>query len=210
MLESLIVVELSDSDTEELLRRADSGDDSAVGRLLIRHRGRLRQMVAVRMDPRLSRRVDPSDVVQEALLTASRKLDDYLRTRPVPFYPWLRQIAWEQLLQMHDHHLKAEKRSVRREATRLAMSDESVMHLADQLIARTVSPSKQVVKRESRRRVRDVLNRMRSADREVLVLRFLEQLSTREISAVLDISVGAVRTRQLRALERMKRLLTGH
>ena len=49
-------------------------------------------MVAVRLDRRLAARVDPSDVVQEALADAApRPLDDYLRDRPLPFYPWLRQ-----------------------------------------------------------------------------------------------------------------------
>ena len=61
-------------DTDELLRRVNAGDASAAGALLDRHRARLRQMVAVRIDPRLAARVDPSDVVQEALAEASRKL----------------------------------------------------------------------------------------------------------------------------------------
>ncbi len=58
--------------TDELLRRADAGDISAKGELLDRHRGRLRQMVSVRIDPRLAARVDPSDVVQETLAEASK------------------------------------------------------------------------------------------------------------------------------------------
>ena len=75
------------SDTDELLRQATLGDNDARQRLLDRHRGRLRQMVAVRVDRRLSARVDPSDVVQEALADASQHLDDYLRDRPLAFYP---------------------------------------------------------------------------------------------------------------------------
>ena len=81
-------------DTEELLRQAGQGDEPARQQLLVRHRDRLKRMVAVRLDPRLAVRVDPSDVVQEALLDAAQKLDGYLRDRPVPFYPWLRRLAW--------------------------------------------------------------------------------------------------------------------
>ena len=62
----------SDTDELELLRAAASGDDAAGQRLLARHRGRLRQMVAVYLDRRLAARVDPSDVVQEALADAAR------------------------------------------------------------------------------------------------------------------------------------------
>ena len=72
-------------DTEELLQRAGDGDPSARQQLLSRHRDRLRRMVAVRLDPRLAARVDPSDVVQEALMVADQKLGAYLKDRPVPF-----------------------------------------------------------------------------------------------------------------------------
>jgi RNA polymerase sigma-70 factor (ECF subfamily) len=44
-------------------------------------------------------------------------------------------------------------------------------------------------------------------DREVLVLRHLEQLSTPEIAAILGISEGAFYTRHVRALERLRALL---
>ena len=61
--------------------------------LLRRHRRRLSRMVAVRFDPRLAARVDPSDVVQETLAEAAAGLDRYLRERPLPFYPRLRLFA---------------------------------------------------------------------------------------------------------------------
>ena len=71
-------------ETEELLERATRGDQQAIEQLLTRYRPRLRQMVMVRMDPRLKSRIDPSDVVQEALMDASRMLPEYLRDRPLP------------------------------------------------------------------------------------------------------------------------------
>ena len=85
-------------DTDLLLDRAAAGDGRARQELLARHRKRLRRMVALRLDRRLAARVDPSDVVQEALADAARKLDGYLRDRPLPFYPWLRQLAGERLV----------------------------------------------------------------------------------------------------------------
>ena len=76
-----------DPDTEQLLERAGRGESGACQQLLTRHRDRLRQMIAVRLDRRLAARVDPSDVVQEALADAVRKLAGYLEQRPLPFYP---------------------------------------------------------------------------------------------------------------------------
>jgi len=84
---------LEDPETEELLRKA-GGRGPELELHLERHRKRLRRMVAVRLESRLATLVDPSDVVQEALADASRKLDAFLRDRPLPFYPWLRRLAW--------------------------------------------------------------------------------------------------------------------
>ena len=67
-----------DRETQDLIRRAGGGEQAATERLFARHRDRLRQMVAVRMDSRLVSRIDPSDVVQETLAEAFRKLPEYL------------------------------------------------------------------------------------------------------------------------------------
>ena len=106
---------VSKPDTEDLLVQASAGDGVARDRLLARHRIRLRNMIAWRLDRRLAARVDPSDVVQEVLVEADGKLDRYLRDRPIPFYPWLRELACERLLTLHRRHVQAAKRSVRRE-----------------------------------------------------------------------------------------------
>jgi RNA polymerase sigma-70 factor (ECF subfamily) len=165
-------------------------------------------MVALRLDRRLAARVDPSDVVQDVLLDAAQGLDDYLRERPVPFYPWLRQLAWDRLIDLHRRHLHSQKRSVKREQPLAAhLSDESAMQLADRVLAGQSSPSDRAIRRELRQRLRAALDQLAEADREVLVLRHLEQLSTRETAAVLGIREGAVKTRHLRALERLRALL---
>src|SRR5438552_6470684 len=96
-----------EDDTEQLLQRASTGDQAAREALLVRYRHRLRQMIAVRMDRRLTARIDPSDVVQEALTEACFKLPAYLAERPLPVYPWLRQLAWERLIDLHRRHLYA-------------------------------------------------------------------------------------------------------
>ena len=194
--------------TEVLLARAGSGDDAARQQLFAQHRERLRRMVAVRLDRRVAVRIDPSDVVQEALLEASQKMSEYLRKRPIPFYPWLRQLAWERLVKLHQQHLQAQKRSVtREEAQPIYLPDESVITLAHRIAAPGVSPSKHAVREEVRLRVQSGLAQLSERDREVLVLRYLEQLDTNEIAAVLGITPGAVKLRHLRALERLRAFL---
>jgi len=193
-------------DTEELLRRAGQGDPSAANDLFQRHRRRLRRMVGVRMDRRLAARVDPSDVVQEALADAARRLPAYLRDRPLPFFPWLRRLAWDRLAALHRTHVRAARRSVTREEPP-ALPDESALELADRLLARTGGPSAGPQREERRALVREALGRLPERDREVLVLRQLEGLSVAEVAVVLGIGEKAVYARQLKALERLGALL---
>jgi RNA polymerase sigma-70 factor (ECF subfamily) len=195
-------------DSEELLRRVAGGDEEARGCLLERHRPRLRQMVELRLDRRLRARLDASDVVQEALAEADRRLPEYARKPPLPFYPWLRRLAWERLVQVHRRHVRAQRRSVRREEPAgLPLPDESAACLAERLAAGGSSPSGRVRHGEERQRLREALARLGDLDREVLVLRYLEDLSTQEIAAVLGLTQPAVKMRQLRALRRLRDLL---
>jgi RNA polymerase sigma-70 factor (ECF subfamily) len=193
-------------DTRDLLDRTARGDAAARHDLLGRHRDRLRRMVAVRLDPRLAPRVDPSDIVQEALADAAGRLDDYLREPPLPFYPWLRQFAWERLVKAHRRHIHSRRRSVAREEP-MPLPDESVQQLARRLLAGDTSPSRRLIRDERRAELRAALSELDPRDREILVLRQLEQMETAEVAAVLGLSEGAVRTRQYRALLKLRALL---
>jgi len=195
-------------DTEQLLEDASRGDSQARHALLVRHRDRLLRMISVRMDRRLSARIDPADVLQEAMADAWRRLPEYLEKRPVAFYPWLRRIAWERLAKLHRFHLEAKKRSVRREMI-LPLPSQSSATLADRLVSPGTSPSQKAESRENRERVRAALAELPERDREVLVLLYLERLSVAEAAAVLEVTDGAVKMRHVRALKRLRPLLAG-
>jgi RNA polymerase sigma-70 factor (ECF subfamily) len=195
-------------DTEQLLKRVADGDRAARALLLDRHRMRLRRMIALRLDRRLWARVDPSDVLQETLAQADQKLSDFARRPPLPFYPWLRRLAWERLVQVHRQHIHVQMRSVNREAgPGPPLPDESALELAGRLAARGSSPSARLRHQELCARLNWALAQVTDADREVLVLRFLEDLSTKEIAAVLRVTEAVVKMRQLRALRRLRGLL---
>jgi RNA polymerase sigma-70 factor (ECF subfamily) len=194
-------------DTEQLLDRVAQGDSTAAATLLTRHQKRLRRMVHVRIDPRLAARLDPSDIVQDALAEANRRLPAYAVERPIPFYPWLRRIAWERLLQMHRRHIEAKRRTVVR-ADVLPLSGDSEMLLAERLAAAEASsPSDRLVRREIQERVRQAIGQLPAGDREVIVLKHLEELTFQEAAAALEVSSAAIYSRYYRAIQRLHRLL---
>jgi RNA polymerase sigma-70 factor (ECF subfamily) len=163
-------------------------------------------MVAARMDDRVAARVDPSDVVQEALVIANQRLSEYLMQVDSPFYPWLRQIGWERLKGVHRQHIHADKRTVCREVS-MQLSEASVVQLAQQVAGDAASPSGHVARRELRNRIRAILEELPQLDREILVLKHLEELSNSECAAVLDVTVMVVKKRYLRALTRVRKLM---
>jgi RNA polymerase sigma-70 factor (ECF subfamily) len=204
------MTEPHDQESQVLLRQAAAGDIQAADRLLDLHRNRLRAMIAMRLDRRLSARVDPSDVLQETMAEAHKKLPDYLRTQPIPFYPWLRRMAWEKIVHLHRQHLLAQARTVtREEGFDAPLPDESVLDLAERLVAKGSSAAQKMIQQELKASVQAALGQLDPRDREVLVLRFLEQLSIEEAAAVLEISQEAVKSRQRRALERFSALVEG-
>jgi RNA polymerase sigma-70 factor (ECF subfamily) len=199
----------SPPDTDQLVQLAAKGDAAAAERLLARHRTRLHRMVSSRLDRSLSARIDPSDVVQEAFAEAFQKLPEYLRTRPLSFYPWLRTIAWQRLVKLRRTHIGASRRSVRREQMpALPLAESSALMMADQFLAKGTDPGRRMVREELHMRVQSALKRMKTEDRELLSMRYLEQMSLKEISESLAISTAAAKMRQARALERLERLLS--
>jgi RNA polymerase sigma-70 factor, ECF subfamily len=199
--------EQSDDQPEPGLREAAAGDAVAWQTLIERHHARLRRMVGLRLDPRLRGRVDPSDVLQEAYLDASRQLPAYVESPPLPLFLWLRQLVGTRLAKAHRSHLGTAARDVRREAAPEPLPAVSSVVLAEQLVANGPRPSEAAARQELRDRLFTTLEQMDSLDREVLALRHFEQLTNGEAARTLGLTDGAASKRYIRALERLRDLL---
>jgi RNA polymerase sigma-70 factor (ECF subfamily) len=189
-----------------LLARAAAGDPSAVGRLLDRHRDQLRAFVAARLDPAVRARVDASDVVQDALADAARRLPDYLVRRPMPFHLWVLKSAYERTLQARRTH-RAGRRDVAREESPL---DASSLALAESLVAPGQTPSAAVQVREGAQRVCRALDDLSEDDREILVMRLVDRLPYEEVAVLFEIESQTARRRFGRALIRLRKALVAH
>jgi RNA polymerase sigma-70 factor (ECF subfamily) len=197
------------NETNRLLERAAGGDRRALETLLAQHRERLRRMIAVRLDPRLRQRIDPSDVIQETYMEASTRLESYLNAPTMPFFLWLRFLTGQKVVTLHRRHLGARMRDAgQEEAIHPGAGPEaSSAPLADLFLDQGSRPSEAAIRAETKERVRAALEKMAPIDREVLALRHFEQLSRAEIAGVLGVSEAAAGKRYLRALEKLKQIL---
>lgn len=189
---------------ESLLKRAQEGDKEAVEMLLSLYRDRLRQMVAMRIDPAIHPRVDASDVVQETLIEANRRMGEYLDRKPMPFELWLRKTAIERLIMERRKHVDAAGRSVTRE---IPLPENSSILLADRLFARDPTPSQNVNRRETARAIRRAMAKLPDQDREIILMRWVEGLKYSDIASVLGIEIDTARKRHGRVLIRLYRML---
>ncbi len=198
------------SDVEDLVKQAAAGDPGSWAELMKRYRSRLRRMVSFRLDPRLQGRVDPSDVVQDVCLEAWQHLGYYEKQPSIPFFLWLRAVAGHKLGDLHRHHLGARMRDARREVSlyRGSLPGATSAALAAQLLGQSTRPSEAAVRAERKLQLQTALNSMDPIDREVLALRHFEQLTVSETAKILDIKEKAAGMRYVRALRRLKEILT--
>jgi RNA polymerase sigma-70 factor (ECF subfamily) len=189
------LMENNSSETARLVELARAGDAAALNELFARYRDRLRRMVDLRLDRRLSARVDPSDVVQDGFVDAVSKLPEYLANPRCPLFLWLRLVVGERLLKVHRTHLGTQMRDAALEVSlyRDALPAASSAALAAQLLGKYTSPTQAAIRAERLLRVQEARN-------------FVE-LPRAEAPAALGIEEAAAAKRYVRALKKLKGIL---
>jgi len=192
-----------------LLIEAGRGDRDAVNRLLEAHRASLRQIVQMRLDRAIARRVDASDIVQDVLLEANDRLADYLANPRMPFHLWLRHMAKDRIIEMHRRHRGAKRRSLDREQSlgQPQYGDQSSLDLAARLVDHELTPAAENIRKELEQRFLTAVEQLEDDDRDIILMRHFEQLGNNEAAEALGLSPAAAGMRHLRALRKLRAIL---
>ena len=164
---------------QDILRRAQQGDSEAF-RLLVE----AYQTQVYRLALRMCGEAAADDVTQEAFLAAWRALPEFRGT--CRFSTWL--YDW-----------------LRREKRHRGMDDVTELELPDD----GPGPQDQAEQAEAQQAVRRALGQLSEEHRQVLLLRYMQELDYAEIAAALEISEGTVKSRISRAKMRLRELLDG-
>ena len=151
------------SETQRLLQAVRAGEPEALNRLFARHRDYLRKVIDMRLDARIRRRVDASDLVQETQIEAARRIEAYVNQPPMPFRLWLRKTARDRLNKARRRHVEAGRRSLDRELT---LPDHSSLQLASRCLGTASTPSLHARRHELAGRIRQSIATLPEADRE--------------------------------------------
>ena len=201
---------MTQSSQDSELASLIAGGEQALADAFSRYSERLEKMVRFRLDQRLWGRVDPADVLQEAYLEISRRLNEYLGDPVVPVFVWLRRMTEQMLVNLHRRHLGAQIRDASLEVSlqRGRGSIGTSFSLAARLVADLTSPSQAAMREEMLTELREAFDEMDPIDREVLALRHFEELGNNEVAEVLGLQKAAASNRYVRALSRLKSILS--
>ncbi|MBI1345201.1 sigma-70 family RNA polymerase sigma factor [bacterium] len=203
----------SDADVDpELLERLRAGNTQALAVLFEMYRPRLWRIINFRLDHRLAGRVDAEDVLQESYLNAAQRIQHVFTDSPDGVFVWLRLIVQQTLVQVHRRYFGAKSRDVLRERstthTTWGTRDSESFSISSHLLGHLTSPSQAALRQELSQQLQLALETMSDLDREVLILRHFEELTNQETARVLKISQQAASLRYVRALSRLKHVLT--
>ena len=132
---------------QQLLAEAQNGNAESLGTLLENYRAYLTVLAQRYLDPRLSGRLDPADVVQITFLEAQRDLASFRGHQIEELLGWLRNILRNNVSSAHQRHLFTQKRSAGREVSN--SPTDSRPAITDLAPSETTSPSQRLMRDEA-------------------------------------------------------------
>ena len=196
----MLLLHMESSEAERI--RIDG--EQALAHYFESYEPRLRKMIAIRLSPRISSRVDPDDILQDTYVEAAKRLGDYLADPSVPLFVWIRFLVGQRVLAAHRFHLQQKRNAVREAYQSTTQPEIQRLWLLNQIVGSDTTPSLVVARQEMQTSLRKLIDSLDPTDREILCLRHLEELSNEETAAELSITPAAASKRYTRALVKLR------
>ena len=171
---------------KRIIQRAKRGEASAFGLLYDRYQPQIYRFIFLKV----SRREEAEDLTHQVFLQALQHIGEY-EDVGFPFTSWLYRIARNEVI---DHY----------RTKRQAISLDDV---APEYFATLDRAMEDAERRMDVRRVTDALKQLKPEYQDVIIMRFIEDLSPKEIAVALQKSEGAVKLLQHRAVKQLQQLL---
>ena len=191
----------------DLIRKAHKREPGALDRLLESYRHYLKLLARTGIDASLQGKADPSDLVQETFLKAHQHFKQFRGRNEVELIAWLRSILARNLADLTRRYHRAESRRVGREHSLEQLLETSSQALDNLLADAVTSPSESAQRRELSVVLANALAELSDEQREVIVLRSLEERDWPEVARRMKRRTGAVRMLWVRALKRLRPLI---
>lgn len=171
-----------------------------LGTLVEAHWARLVQIIRRRMDSALGLRLDAEEIVNAAFLDARRRWAAFRIDRKVSPFVWLYRIVNDRLIEEWRTATR-QKRDMRQN---VPWPERPSVDLGLRLVAPDTSPTQAAVRNEEALLMKQALEQLREADREIIMLRGYDEMSFLEIGELLGVSDNTATVRYVRALRKLK------
>jgi RNA polymerase sigma-70 factor (ECF subfamily) len=194
------------SDQDKRIEAARSSDTNGRGDLLDSYRNYLRMLARTWLDSGLNGKVDQSDVVQETLLKALERFEQFQGTSEAELATWLRSILARHLADIGRRYHGA-SRQISRERSLEDVLGSTSMALGKIVANVDASPSEAASKREAAVVLADALADLPDDYRDVIMWISLEEQDWDTVAEKMGRSAGAVRMLWARALKQLRPLI---
>ena len=177
------------STEDKLVKKAKKGETEAFGKLYDKHFSSIYRFVFLQ----IRHKSDAEDITQQVFLSAWQSVGRYRTRKNIPFSSWLYKIAKNAVIDHHrtkkeyiDIEMVAEKAFADTPELGKAIDDSSIFYI-----------------------VKQSLNQLNNDEQGVLIMKFINELSNKEVGQILNKSEGAIRVIQHRALKKLKQHFNG-
>ena len=174
-------------DEQNLIARAKEGESEAFGSLYDYYMPRIYRFVLLKV----SHREEAEDLTHQTFLKAWERIEQYT-FQGYPFSSWLYRIARNTVI---DHHRKRKSIQV------------DIDYIPQELLASDDSPERDAESKIEWEKLLVTIKELKDIEQDVLIMRFVEEMTHREIADVVKKSEGAIKVIQHRALKKLKKII---
>jgi RNA polymerase sigma-70 factor, ECF subfamily len=169
-----------------IIKEAVKGKSSAFGDLFNHYQPMIYRFVLVKV----GRREDAEDITHQVFLAAWQNIKNY-KYQGHPFSSWLYQIARNQVVD----HYRAKK------------NETSLEKMDPEYFVLPANATFDLSLKLDIEKVRKAIGELKSDYQDIIVFRFIEELSLKEIAEMLHKTEGAVKLMQHRAIKELQRVI---
>lgn len=203
----VFVSDETNEDVRDLVRRAQQHDADAFEQLVTLHSERLLRSIRAELGQRLRQRLESQDVMQQVYADALRSIDKFVDQGHDSFFRWLRRIAVNRISDSARRSFKTAKRRDELRVADLHGANASMVNLLDHLPGSVTGPMTAAQRQDRIRALQSALERLSPDHRQVLELRYLNQLSFEQTAVRMNRSERAIRNLCARAVIRLREAL---
>ena len=194
-----------DDETLAYAGRISSGETDALFEYIEKNRPQLLAYIGKNLSDSLKRKIEAEDILQEAAVSCLNAFDS-IDFSKIDMFSWICQQCQRRIIDAHRHFFAAQKRDAAKEIglNNAEPGKTAGGGLGNMIAASITSPSAAFSKQQKEFQLQNMIGQLSEDAQEILRLRFVEGLATKEIAKRMDRSDASVRVLLTRTVKKLQ------